>query len=268
MDRDGFTNITEKAFAGGAPIDVLHSQTFRENDLLFRELFTSVMCSPLIPKEIVDDDPNSFSPIRIIQRKDIIIESEVVLTEQVPLLWLATEKIEIGAIINGKAKGAPAGKDGDFGGAGGGGTGGKGGDCRLPFSDALLLNGGQNPGDVGETFTNPDDAKAWASRAYSLISFCKGGAGGGLSSQATGAGGLGGGIVFLCAPSIRITTGGGIDVSGVDGSDGVGGGGGGLIVLIGNEIAVEDQNVNIAGGNSLGGGARGGDGIFIKRTIF
>jgi hypothetical protein len=111
----------------------------------------------------------------------------------------------------------------------------------------------------------------WASRALLMLAASKGAGAGG--DDGANLGGLGGGIVVLCAPVIAFFGDGAIDASGANGAANAGGGGGGLIVLIAGEItglrdSGANPNVTAAGGASAGTGKPGGAGqILIKRII-
>ncbi|MEM7509284.1 MAG: hypothetical protein AAF388_00045 [Bacteroidota bacterium] len=257
MPLNEFINIPQTATVGGAPIDAFQADAFRRNDSLFHRLFLSILSSPLIPngKDGPLTDP---SAERLVNATTITVASgtTINLTNRVPLIWMATESITIEGTIDADGRGAQNGETGDFGGSGGGGGGNPGQPTQTPVTNVPILQGGDGTGGGGNgNNANPD----WATRALAFLPLCKGGA-----SGAGGANGEGGGVVFLCAPTITIT--GNITAQG---NGGPGGGGGGLIVLIGNDLSTVDDGVNVVygGGASTGGGGNGGNGILLVRDF-
>ena len=258
MILDGYVNVPDTATVGGAPIDAFQANAFRLNDVLFEKLFQAVLSIPLMPNGIDGpiNNPTNGQARQILNATTITIGNAVTTTERVPLIWLAKEKITINEKIDAKGKGAAGATDGDFGGSGGGGTGGgnTGGASKIPISGVQMLAGGV----VGANGNNL--TVEWASRAFSFLAACTGGAGGGNPT-----GGAGGGVVFLCAPEIEFGALGSIDVSGADGTGGGGGGGGGLAVLIAkNIVGFTAGDVLFNGG---GGAGAGGTGLLVNRTF-
>lgn len=269
MALQGFTPVPFAATLGGAPIDAFQMDAFRRNDLLFEQLLRGLMCSPFFPaghqgaSPYMPTDAREFVNARVIE-----LNSAMTLTPSVPLIWFASERIVLNASINGDGAGAqPADATtgetghGDFGGSGGGSkTAVRGGDCRLPFSGALGIDGGPI-GVVGNPLT-----EEWASRALAALAFCKGGAAGGNESAAA-KGGAGGGVVFLCAPEIHLGAGVQITVRGTQGAADCGGGGGGLIVLLSRRVS-RTPTVAVTGGAANGDGKAGGDGRLLQPAVF
>lgn len=262
----GYVSIPATATAPEAPYDAFLAQAFRLNDNLFNQLALSRFAQPFSNRgtDGVLTNPDAKS---LVFAETIMVDTDVTLQAGIPLIWFARTKITISKTINGKGFGAARTDDGDFGGAGGGGTSSAGKKCSLPRSNPAIdiATGGA----VGNNAGGNLDA-AWASRAQLQLSFCKGAAAGG--DDGANLGGLGGGIVILCAPIIEFAGTGKIDVTGANGAANAGGGGGGLIALIAGEIinlndAGPNQNVLVAGGTSSGTGGAGGAGLLLRKTF-
>ena len=256
-----FVSIPEGIVTAESPFDLFLGRAFRQNDLLFQDISTSLLSAPLIPNG-VDNHVVNPSPIQLVNAKTIHISSIIKVESQVPLIWMATEKIVINSTIDGQGKGAPSGKVGDFGGSGGGGSDSdasvnQGQACVLPVSGVSILNG------VAEKTEGNSSDSTWITRAFSYLALCQGGASGGGRN-----GGPGGGVVFLFAPLIEFRENGKINVAGNDGGDNSGGGGGGVIILIANQIknlkdtgGQPDRNIDIRGGDAASPSGKGGEGI-------
>ncbi len=270
MQLEGYTAVPSNATLGGAPIDAFQADAFRQNDVLFQQLLQAVLTSPLVPNGMdgIISDPPAY---QVVNAKTITVSNPIPFMtgpnrHRLPLIWLAREKITIGAKIDAKGNGAFISADantkfGDFGGSGGGSDADSGAGCRLPFSATDFLAGGAS----GANGNNLSTELEWASRAFAYLPFCRGGAAGGSAD-----GGEGGGVVFLCAPVIEFLANGEIDVSGNDGKSGnAGGGGGGLVVLTARHIhnANLGSNILINGGTKSGSGGDGGEGHFFRRII-
>ena len=278
MSLNGYNEVSSSTTKAGAPIGAGQVDAFRQNDALFERLLRAIMVSPLVPiaKEDVVTNPDAE---KLVLARKIRATSTIHLKAQTPLVWLATESIEIKATINGAHKGALAGQAGDFGGSGGGGATNAGGHCLTPVAGHQMVTGGASPGTNGTQIS-----KDWASRVMAVLTLCRGGAGGGKATTAVGGaedGGNGGGVVILCAPEI-IIDGGSIDVQGQagQGTDS-GGGGGGLILLSAHNITgLSDPiahpgdpahplpgTVLYKGGGGNGAGGDGGNGRALIRKI-
>ncbi|MEO1261102.1 MAG: hypothetical protein AAFZ15_20035 [Bacteroidota bacterium] len=261
---NGYSPIPAGATVGGAPIDAFLVDSLRSNDVFFEKMLQAMLASPWMPSgtdtpdEIADPDPRKF-----VNAKRIVVNTQITLTQKVPLVWFAREKITLKHEIIATAKGADKGETGDFGGGGGWG-GADGPDCKFPVSGVEICKGGRSASKNGA-----DLPAVWASRALSVLALCKGGAGGN-SGGATGS--KGGGVVFLCAPEIifeganaKIAANGEPAHTGSNG----GGGGGGLVVLIGRRIsgAVKNTNITVTAGAKDNTGGNGGKGAIIIREI-
>jgi hypothetical protein len=267
---DGFTPLPETATIPGAAIDAFTAKAFRENDALFEKILQSLMCSPFMPSAALavggsnDVDVNSDSFARaFLNVKTITVTTKCTLTERVPLIWVASDRIVLNEELDGSGKGAVAGTTGDFGGSGGGGAS-VGPACFMPLSgkttaDRILLGGAI--GAAGQPVV-----ESWQlSRALLHLAWSVGGAGG------ADVGGAGGGVVCLCAPIIELRDKGKINVAGQGTTTNkTGGGGGGLVILIARQIinAVEGTTILINGGTAAkSGSGQGGAGKFIKHEF-
>lgn len=261
----GYLAIPASATAPEAAYDAFLGQAFRLNDGLFNRLVLARFAQPWSNRgtDGILTNPDAKS---LVFADTITVDADIALQPGMPLIWFARKKITISKTINAKGLGASRAGDGDFGGAGGGGgTAGK--KCSLPRSNPTIdLAAG---GAAGSNAGAPLDA-AWATRALLQLPFCTGAGAGG--DDGANLGGLGGGIVLLCAPVIEFAAGGKIDATGANGVGNAGGGGGGLIVLIAGETinlndAGPNQNVLVAGGASSGTGGAGGGGLLLRRTF-
>lgn len=259
----GFVLIPESATAPEAPYDAFLAQAFRINDALIHQLALGRFALPLSNRGtdgvVVNPDPRS-----IVFADTITITADASLQGGIPLIWFARKRIVISQKINAKTFGAPRTGDGDFGGGGGGGAS-AGKNCVLPRTSVKMVDGGAIGNNDGKPLTAD-----WASRALLQLPFCKGGGAGG--DQGASLGGLGGGVVILCAPVIEFSGTGSIDASGGDGAGNAGGGGGGLIALVCRELinlndAGPNPNVLLGGGRSAGTGGKGGAGFLLRRIF-
>ena len=269
----GFTAVPEAATVGGAPIDAFQADAFRRNDVLFEQVIQALMCSPFMPTSSIGAGSgdvlasNDDSAREFINAKTINVTAKCTLTPRVPLIWIARERIIIGAEIDAVGSGAAA-EEGDFGGSGGGGAT-AGFRCLMPFvptattkPEEQVLAGGA----AGAAGLNLSTADAWKmSRALLYLPFLIGGAAG------SDGGGAGGGVVCLCAPVIEFRAGGLINAAGKPASAAnKGGGGGGLVYLIARQIigANEGTNIKINGGAATGGtGRAGGNGRYVPHEF-
>ncbi len=277
----GYVNIPASATMPEAPFDAFLAESLRINDEFFHNLFLSVLCSPLSINIIhikneeaggnVTWDSTTYSVNEILQASTIILSegNTVDVSQKVPLVWYANEKITINGTINAKGKGAQSGEEGDFGGSGGKGASNDGMACKIPISGALINQGGHGAGSDGNPPEHPngyDLSESWASRALFFTGICKGGASGGNGNK-SGTGGSGGGVVFLFAPEIELGPNAKIDVSGMDGVEGGGGGGGGLVVLVAHNITRhETAMILTTEGMGSGEGRPGGKGVVLIKT--
>lgn len=262
MPLNTFITIPPDATQAGAPITATVADALRENDHFFEQYLKVILATPLIPKAATNEPTVSNpSAIAFINTREVLVNTPIDVATKAPLIWLATEKITISDTINATGKGAQGTETGDFGGSGGGHASTVGRACLLPLSNHLLLPGGINS-DTDINRNGKPLTEDLASRALSILAFCKGGATG--AEDGTNAGGTGGGVVFLCAPEIEITSSGSIEANGTNGVGGnAGGGGGGLIVLITYNL-IENGNLSADGGNGVGTGGKGGDGLIWK----
>ncbi len=250
MPLQGFTSIAPEATAAGASITTVLADAFRTNDLLFEKVAQALLASPFVPNgsdgEPADAD---LDPRRFINATQIVVGTDKTATAGVPLIWFARQRIVINAALKANGAGAAAGQSGDFGGSGGGAGA---GDCKMPVTNEVLVSAGNGAESIAA-------AEAWrVSRALLYLPQLKGGAGGPAAN-----GGVGGGVICLCAPVIEIKAGAKIEASGTGGAGG--GGGGGLIVLLANQLITTitsgaGQNVFVNGG---GGGPVGGAGRIL-----
>ncbi len=269
----GFTAVPEAATVGGAPIDAFQADAFRRNDILFEQVIQSLMCSPFMPTSAIGvgsgdvvASADSFAR-EFINAKNINVTAKCTLTARVPLIWIARERIIIGAEIDASGKGAQA-EEGDFGGSGGGGAT-AGFRCLMPFVPTATVKPEEQilvGGAAGAVGINLSTADAWKlSRALLFLPFLVGGAAG------SDGGGEGGGVVCLCAPVIEFRTGGLINAAGKPAiTNNKGGGGGGLVYLIARQIigANEGTNIKVTGGLAAGGtGRAGGSGRYIPHEF-
>lgn len=252
----GFIAVPPAATAAGAPLDTFLFWSFAKNDALLEAKLRSVYAAPRLGSrtETIQNEPvTNPSPVELIETDYIVVKDDgITLTESIPLVWIAREKITISAKIDAYGRGSST--RGDFGGSGGAGSGTDGNNCILPKLNYPILEGGKSSDNKDGSPLTAD----WASRILAQWPHAKGGAAGG----GTG-GGKGGGIVILCAPEIVFEGEGKIDVSGSDGQNGSGGGGGGLVVLIAKKISPGDFNINnitLKGGTGTG---KGGDGYLL-----
>lgn len=268
----GFISIPASATQAYMPFDAMLGNAFRANDEFFLKKIKNALVHPSMPGPSTDSilhngTTNIIDSTQILNALTIVVDADLSTTEEVPLIWYATEKITINQTINALGKGAK--EKGDFGGSGGGGST-DGHDCEFPISGITMVTGGA-AGASGASGSNGNVlGEEWASRAMLLGALCKGGSGGGSAS-----GGRGGGVVILCAPTIEFGTDGNIDASGaVGGSGKAGGGGGGLVILIAHQfINVQEPsnppNIIVAGGlgSTTSGmtGGTGGEGFIIKK---
>ena len=263
----GFVDIPESATEPEAPLDGFLGMALRVNDDFIHENLLNSLASPFV-NTMTDGNITDTANLggRILHAKNINVNQNVTLEAATPLFWFASEKITIDATIDGKGKGTPADEDGDFGGSGGASDINHGKDCKIPIIGTRMALGGRsiNPKD-GNTI-----AVEWQSRMPLYWSHIKGGARG--ANDNTNSGGLGGGIVVLCAPAIEFIANGKIDVSGMNAPGNAGGGGGGVIMLIANEVIGLQQgggtpNVIFKGGENAGSGGNGGNG-YLKELKF
>jgi hypothetical protein len=257
MTLTGFITVPEQATTGGAPIDAFQADAFRRNDTLFEQVMQALLSSPFMPTgtdgDMVDPDTRQF-----VNAKTIMVNTQRNLTAGVPLIWVAREKITIANTINARGFGAQAGQPGDFGGSGGGGAS-AGQPCNMPFSTDTIL-AASAAGTVGKDLDTAPDV--WRlSRIPLFLPWLKGGAAG------SDAGGTGGGVVCLCAPTIELTSAGKIDVQGNDSTAAnQGGGGGGLVLLIARQIVNATLGTTVLINGGAGPGKAGGKGKFIPQV--
>lgn len=255
MALQNYREIDAQLIQGGAPVDFFQLDSLRQNDVLFESWLRALLCSPLAPHGS-DGALTNPAAHRFVNATTITVNADVTLTSQVPLVWVARERISLSAKINADGSGAPLGQKGDFGGSGGGG----GQPCQIPVTGREMHPGGSANG-IG---LDP----LWAERVFSALGMSQGGSSGGGA-----AGGAGGGIVVLCAPVIELLAGGQITAKGADGGAASGGGGGGLIVLVARQIlgaqltssASGAQNIFVAGGTGPAG--NGGQGLFLQKIV-
>jgi len=269
MALEGFTPVPFAATLGGAPIDAFQLDAFRRNDLLFEQLLRGLMCSPFFPSGFERIKRTNPEAHEFVNAREIEVTNEVSLTKSVPLIWFASEKITLGANINGHGAGAqPEGSapgetgTGDFGGSGGGSIAGAGHGGRIPVTGAPM------PGLEGGLAASPGIALpvSWAKRGLGYMAIAKGGSAGANQGAAL-LGGAGGGIVILCAPTIEFTGTARIIATGQQGAAGAGGGGGGLVALICRQLIPNLPPVDIDGGTAAGGGGDGGRGCLLTRNL-
>src|SRR4051812_4577809 len=107
MTLTGFTSLPESATTGGAPIDAFQADAFRRNDVLFEQVMQSLLCSPFMPTgssaDLIDPEPREFT-----NAKTIVLNSSKTLTQGVPLIWMAREKITINNSLIARGAGAAA----------------------------------------------------------------------------------------------------------------------------------------------------------------
>ena len=263
----GFSPIPASATEAGSPIDSMLADSFRQNDHLLHNVFASGFSAPFASRNS-EANPPALNAGTLHFADEININSEVLLKPGTPLIWRARNKIKIAAKINGKGMGAPANTDGDFGGSGGGSATTAGKRCVLPLTNPAIVMAAGAVNTAGVAL----DA-SWASRCSLLLQACKGAGAG--STEGADAGGLGGGIVVLCAPVIEFdAANGSIDVSGMPGAGNGGCGGGGLVLLYAGEIIGlradgANPNVLVLGGQPTapGTGKAGGNGLLIQKII-
>jgi hypothetical protein len=261
----GYVNIPASATAPEAPYDAFLAQAFRLNDGLFNKLALSRFAQP-ISNRGTDGVTNNPDAKALLFADTITMTASVSSQAGVPLIWFARNKITISQPITAKGFGALRTGDGDFGGGGGGGASSAGKKCSLPRSNPAIDIGAG--GAIGNNAGANLDA-TWATRALLQPTFCSGGGAGG--DDGANLGGLGGGVVILCAPTIEFA-GGQIDASGAAGAGNAGGGGGGLIILIASEVknmvvTGAGQNIFIGGGTSGGTGGTGGAGLIMQKKF-
>ena len=260
----GYIPIPATATEACGPFDAILANSFRNNDHILHNILASGFAAPFGSRGNVANPPAPHAS-DLVFADHLNIAAEVILREATPLIWRARQKITLSAKINGAGKGAPRDSDGDFGGSGGGSSSHTGKQCTLPQSNPpieIASASVDNPG------TNLDPI--WASRAWLSLQYSKGAGAGGQSGADPG--GIGGGIVVLCAPVIEFAAGGQIDVRGDQGLTNAGGGGGGLILLIAGEIIGlhadgPTQNILLSGGGSAGNGKSGGNGLLLQNII-
>lgn len=261
-----YVAIPASATAPEAAYDAFLGMAFRINDGLFNQLAMSRLAQ-IMSNRGFDGAQTNPDPKLLLFADTITIDADTSLTAGMPLTWFARRKITISKTLNAKGLGAPRAGDGDFGGAGGGGATSAGKKCSVPRSNPAIdmaIGGG-----IGANAGANLDL-AWASRALLMLPFCKGAGAGG--DDGANLGGLGGGIVVLCAPVIEFAGDGKIDAAGANGAANAGGGGGGLIVLIAGEIiglvdSGATPNVIVAGGTSSGTGGAGGAGLLLRKVF-
>lgn len=255
MALQNYREINAQLIQGGAPVDFYLLDSLRQNDVLFESWLRALICTPLAPHG--SDGPlTNPAAHRFVNATTITVSADVTLAGQVPLVWIARERIQLSAKIVADGKGAPLGQKGDFGGSGGGG----GQACQIPVTGREIHPGGAANGNALDP--------VWAERVFGSLGVSRGGAAGGGA-----AGGAGGGIVVLCAPVIELLAGGQITAKGADGGAASGGGGGGLIVLIARQVigahlttgASGAQNIFVAGG--AGPAGSGGQGLFLQKIV-
>lgn len=260
-----FVRVPDTATTPGAPYDAFLAFAFRQNDNLIERTIQSGLAAPFAARGNVPVSANP-DPKAHLFADNIVVNAPVTAQAGIPVVWTARNKITISATLSAKGKGAA--DTGDFGGGGGSGSAGNPGkNCQLPrLTPALVTAAGglavNNPG-------APADP-VWASRAPLMLTFVKGGAAGG--NDGANPGGLGGGVIVLCAPVIELEDNGIIDASGDNGTANAGGGGGGLIILIAREIiglrdGGANPNVLYNGGSSSGSGGRGGNGLLLRKEF-
>jgi len=262
----GFIQIPATATAAGAPFDSMLGFALAQNDHFIDNAIGNSFLSPFAAHEnkaLLFNNANPAAPEDWLRARTIRLDTELIATDQTPVIWFATEKITLNARINANGKGSDG--EGDFGGSGGFGNV-DGNPCRLPGSRVVLAQGGITADKDGKT-----PAAEWCSRALLLFQHLKGGAAGGSL------GGRGGGVVCLFAPIIEFTNNGRIEASGAAppiGPANAGGGGGGLIILIANQFinvneaaAHPQRNIIALGGSALLAGGAGGPGIVLKKQI-
>jgi hypothetical protein len=263
----GFSPIPASATEAGSPFDAMLAHSFRQNDQLLHNVFASGFSAPFASGN-GEANPPVLHAGMLHYADEININAEVILKPGTPLIWRARNKIKIAAKINGKGMGAPANTDGDFGGSGGGSASTAGKRCVLPLTNPAIEIAGAALNTAGV----PLD-EIWASRCCLLLQSSKGAGAG--STEGADAGGLGGGIVVLCAPVIEFDAAtGSIDVSGMPGSGNGGCGGGGLVLLYAGEIIGlradgANPNVLVQGGQPTapGTGKAGGNGLLLQKII-
>jgi|GEM_PF-1852212 len=255
MALQQYREIDARLIQGGAPVDFFQLDSLRQNDVLFESWLRTLLCAPLAPHG-TDGPQTNPAAHRYVNATTITVNADVTLMDQVPLVWVARERIQLSAKIIADGKGAPLGQKGDFGGSGGGG----GQACQLPVLNREIHPGGAANG----TALDP----VWTERVFASLGVSRGGAAGGGA-----AGGAGGGIVVLCAPIIELLAGGQITAKGADGGAASGGGGGGLIILVARQVtgthlvseSSGPQNIFVAGG--AGPNGSGGQGLFIQKMV-
>lgn len=255
MALQQYREIDARLIQGGAPVDFFQLDALRQNDVLFESWLRALLCAPLAPHG-ADGALTNPAAHRFVNATTITVNADVTLMDQVPLVWVARDRIQLSARIVADGKGAPLGQKGDFGGSGGGG----GQACQLPVTGREIHAGGAANGNALDP--------VWAERVFTALGVSRGGAAGGGA-----AGGAGGGIVVLCAPVIELLAGGQLTAKGSDGGAASGGGGGGLVVLVARQIigarlisdASGAQNIFVAGGTGPAG--NGGQGLFLQKMV-
>jgi hypothetical protein len=269
MALNEFTNIPSAATNPGAPIDAFLLRTLRTNSTAAETWLRAALATPFGPMGgfypgtstvTITGVPTDEHRCYMYNAKKVILDTALTTKDKVPLIWFATEEIELRNSITATGKGAKATETGNFGGSGGGAATAA-ADTKLPITDVTMKSGGAINA-VGNTID-----EFWASRVFQHLS---GATGGGPGSGANG--GAGGGIVILCAPKITFTGGGTkIIARGANGTANSGGGGGGTIILICHET---NANVTLAklevnGGTGHGTAAAGiGGAGFAKIVTF
>jgi hypothetical protein len=275
LPLSGFVTIPDSATKPEAPIDAFLGMAYRLNDDVLQNALLSRLAQPFSNRGIDMPTSGSLDAGNLYLATKIDLDKEIEVRGGTPLIWYAREKIKISKRIIAKGKGSLDG-EGDFGGSGGGGNKFDGLDCLMPQSKSIKIVDG------GGVNLNGIDAKPhWSSRALLMLPFCKGGSKGGndisLIDKLVGKetkevnaelGGLGGGVVVLCAPTIEFVGEGSIDVSGANGRVNAGGGGGGIIILIASEIiGYTTEKINIEGGKGAGSGGSGGKGFLLMKRF-
>lgn len=262
----GFVSIPATATAAGAPYDAFLARAFRQNDELLHQVFLAALSVPAASSG-TGGVPTNLDAGTLLFADQIAVDADVTLHQGTPLVWRARRRIVISRKIDGKGKGAPQGSPGDFGGAGGGSASNPGQRCVLPLSNPAIEIAAAAVSTAGA-----DLDPVWASRAALMLHACKGAGAGG--ADGANPGGLGGGIVVLCAPVIEFAGSGEIDVSGMTGAGNAGCGGGGLVLLVAGEIIGlrengPSPNVLTTGGRAGAAASPrdGGNGLLIKKTF-
>lgn len=269
MALNNFTTIPAGATNPGAPIDAFLLRTLRTNNEAAENWLRAALATPFGPmggfysggnanltiSGAVNDEKRCY----MYNAKKLTLDTTTALDTKakMPLIWFATEEIELKKTINATGKGAAATETGNFGGSGGGAAA-VAGDTEIPITGVSMKTGGATNA-VGNALD-----EFWASRVFQHLSGATGGGPG-----AGGTGGAGGGIVILCAPKITLSGGSKIIARGANGTANGGGGGGGLILLICYETnaVIGDLEVNGGLGNGTASAGVGGAG-FAKIVTF